>query len=533
MELLGKALGALNPFGADAEPEAGTPQSQQQQPATPAAATGGPPLQAGVARRLFVDDNGAGAGAGADEAAARAVGVAAAVMGDQVHTHAPPEKKVDGRGDAVLHRPAGHARFEGPLFAGAGGGGGGGGGEPHFEDLHQGCLGDCYFMAGLILVARHDPQAIADAIKPVGTDKGTGVRSFDVTFRHYNARCARMRPANVTVRVNDVFYTNPLAHDLGFDSGMVEWVRGGREVGLADVLADEKKGETKAERRARRHARRARRRARLDELAFLRGVRQGDTGGGAGDGDAGDGDAGDSDASDGRLFERLRGSRASLYANTGDRTPDGCIWPMLLEKAWALYLCREVHEEGAGRESYSNIDAENNLGGKTTVGDVCLAVAGWKGESESDAPLRLHPPPAAGSNMVHRMQSTDADDNLDAGFIAADVRYDRDALVGGRLFLTYVLLWITTAGTETEKRRNHHPYCTRDDAQGLTEEEVDALFDHVCAGQPAALLTTAKDCAELEAAGLHAAHAYPVVHVDYGNRSFLAIRNPHNRKSKF
>ena len=125
---------------------------------------------------------------------------------------------------------------------------------------------------------------------------------------------------------------------------------------------------------------------------------------------------------------------------------------------------------------------------------------------------------------------------------------------------------------------------------GLTRKEVDALFDHVCAGQPAALVTTAKvrvpgrsvpprwgsirfrlalrtynpppwgvrvvsltksrkiptrkmlplffvttakDCAELEGAGLHSSHAYPVVHVDYEGRSHLSIRNPHNRLSTF
>ena len=210
-----------------------------------------------------------------------------------------------------------------------------------------------------------------------------------------------------------------------------------------------------------------------------------------------------SDDSEETILERLQASTKSLYINTGDRTPSGCIWPMLLEKAWAVYVCKEFHGVGAGLESYTNIDAENNLGAKTTVGDVCLAVAGWNGESKEE--MQLLSLPAAASNMIHRMASA-LDDNTDDGFIDADVRIARQDLAGHRLFLTYIRMWIKEACPTKQKR--YHPMNSPNEKQGLTPKEVDELFEHICSGQPAALLTTAKDCDELKKAGLHAAHSY-------------------------
>lgn len=52
----------------------------------------------------------------------------------------------------------------------------GGSGSPSLEDINQGQLGDCYFLASLGGLALNDPDAIKNAI----TDKGNG--TFDVTL---------------------------------------------------------------------------------------------------------------------------------------------------------------------------------------------------------------------------------------------------------------------------------------------------------------------------------------------------------------
>ena len=69
---------------------------------------------------------------------------------------------------------------------------------------------------------RHDPASITKAVKETRTD-GNGVRWFAVTFKHFNERYAKL--ADVTVEVNDVFYTKSLAHTLGFHEKQPEWYR--------------------------------------------------------------------------------------------------------------------------------------------------------------------------------------------------------------------------------------------------------------------------------------------------------------------
>ncbi|MCB9778679.1 MAG: hypothetical protein H6742_08970 [Alphaproteobacteria bacterium] len=61
------------------------------------------------------------------------------------------------------------------------------------NDAKQGALGDCYLIAGMIAVARANPQAIKDIVK----DNGDG--TFDITLYIRTSYYGRPRPETITV----------------------------------------------------------------------------------------------------------------------------------------------------------------------------------------------------------------------------------------------------------------------------------------------------------------------------------------------
>lgn len=114
-------------------------------------------------------------------------------------------------------------RFSGPLYGPTG--------QPVADDVHQGTAGDCYFMAGLMLLAQFAPLNVINAIREVHLPSGE---------RHFTVLMHDPSGLTVDITVNDKFY-------VGTDGSPV-------------------------------------------------------------------------------------------YAKTGDGTAAGCVWPMVLEKAWAV-LC--------------------------------------------------------------------------------------------------------------------------------------------------------------------------------------------------
>ncbi len=86
---------------------------------------------------------------------------------------------------AVDGYASGYASFAGsPLFVGA----------PQFSDIKQGDLGDCYFMASLASMAQDQPQAILQAIAPLGD--GTYVVRFYSNGRPVYLRIDAELPVN-------------------------------------------------------------------------------------------------------------------------------------------------------------------------------------------------------------------------------------------------------------------------------------------------------------------------------------------------
>jgi hypothetical protein len=71
------------------------------------------------------------------------------------------------------------------------------------------------------------------------------------------------------------------------------------------------------------------------------------------------------------------------YNHTGDKTPGGCIWAMVLEKAWAAFVSDAVGKE----PNYMHIDndfAVDKAQALCNTASVCQAIAGWKGHGLSD-----------------------------------------------------------------------------------------------------------------------------------------------------
>ena len=75
-----------------------------------------------------------------------------------------------------------------------------------------GRLGDCYLAGALILVAKYDPRALEKAIQRISAP-GEHPRRYLVTLKHFD-HASRWTPC--TVEVNDLFYTQSLASNLGF-----------------------------------------------------------------------------------------------------------------------------------------------------------------------------------------------------------------------------------------------------------------------------------------------------------------------------
>lgn len=155
-----------------------------------------------------------------------------------------------------------------------------------------------------------------------------------------------------------------------------------------------------------------------------------------------------------KMLKVLNDTPHPLYANTGDRTPTGCVWPMVLEKAWAIYLTQHVAVDlngSATAPSYTAIDAsEDNPG--TRVELAAAAIARWTEEV------------------------------------------------------------VPTDG-------------------GLAPRVASRLWDHVQAGQPAALTTGRRRSHQMAACKLHTAHTYAVLgcHRTDAGEVFL-LHNPHNRR---
>ena len=227
------------------------------------------------------------------------------------------------------HADASLRLFPGPLYrAGADG--------PLPDDVHQGDLHNCYFAAGMNLLAEFEPEAIKRAIAETGTGPN-GTRLFTVTFGEYGRAtrgCAVRHHDDVVVQVDDQF----------FASGSFDTLSKGALEDLAIANGVKREGVSWAKACPPKATKK-------DIVAALKqhGVAQGE----------------------------------ALYANTGDKTSDGCVWPMLFEKAWVLFLAKvsdNLKKHGCP-PSYQYIRADNKVDlSMCNVGDVCRAVAGWSSE---------------------------------------------------------------------------------------------------------------------------------------------------------
>ena len=81
-----------------------------------------------------------------------------------------------------------------------------------------------------------------------------------------------------------------------------------------------------------------------------------------------------------------------LYLNTGDKKASGCIWQMVLEKAWAAYVSRAYDAVNNPKQdpakafapSYEFVGADNKtFNAIDNVNDACRGIAGWRVEAKS------------------------------------------------------------------------------------------------------------------------------------------------------
>ena len=217
--------------------------------------------------------------------------------------------------------------------------------------------------------------------------------------------------------VNDLFYTQSLASNLGFTGDNEP-----PKVTLKHFDDDSVKswGKTRTHR--------------LHHLADLRGVS-----GGLGQ------------IKESALLKLLAEQPKALYVNTGDRTPSGCIWAMLLEKAWTLYLIDRIDTPGESR-TYRRCDAEVNMA-RTTVEKACLALAGWNGAAASANVIR----PSRFNDLDHGVFRAafyargNAAPQLD-GTVARDIKISKEHMTGGGRFETCSLMWTRDAPTGRKVR---------------------------------------------------------------------------------
>ena len=226
-------------------------------------------------------------------------------------------------------------------------------GEPTSDDVHQGALMNCYFCSALTLLAQYTPKVVVDAIKEA--KPASGERMFYVRLR---TKAGHL----VTIEVDDHFYSQPLN---------LEKFTLGRLKELLSALGQPAAGKRKSDFKQQ-----------LESLP------------------------------DGKRPPTL-----PIYCQTGDLTTDGCIWPMVLEKAWVALLSagivnwkkadkdspyslladkriftpsrgsseqKEVDSEGAFEikaPSYENIEGHTAPKHSTVmwnkVDGACLAIGGW------------------------------------------------------------------------------------------------------------------------------------------------------------
>ena len=151
-------------------------------------------------------------------------------------------------------------------------------GEPTSDDVHQGALMNCYFCSALTLLAQYTPKVVVDAIKEA--KPASGERMFYVRLR---TKAGHL----VTIEVDDHFYSQPLN---------LEKFTLGRLKELLSALGQPVVGKTRSDFKQQ-----------LESLP------------------------------DGKRPPTL-----PIYCQTGDLTTDGCIWPMVLEKAWVALLSAGV-----------------------------------------------------------------------------------------------------------------------------------------------------------------------------------------------
>ena len=79
------------------------------------------------------------------------------------------------------------------------------------------------------------------------------------------------------------------------------------------------------------------------------------------------------------------------YLNTGNKKVGGCIWQMVLEKAWAAFLPQAYdalynpkhNPAKALKSSYELVGADNKtFNAKDNVNDACRCIAGWRVEAK-------------------------------------------------------------------------------------------------------------------------------------------------------
>ena len=192
----------------------------------------------------------------------------------------------------------------------------------------------------------------------------------------------------------------------------------------------------------------------------------------------------------------------ALYMNTGDRTQDGCIWPMLMEKAWIIYCLDHIDAPTTEQRSYRRADASVNMA-RTTVGMVCMAFGGWNGTARD---VVVTPPTPSNDldHAVHRFYHGNAPTN--DGAAARDVKIAREHLMlTDGTFETATLCW--TNGTQGSRKPYRVPQLIGEaDGDGFYARDAETIIEHIKAGYPAALATGKEETDGMKLLGLHACH---------------------------
>lgn len=250
------------------------------------------------------------------------------------------------------HKDAATRSFSGKLFRRN---------RPLLDDVHQGDVGNCYFAAALSLIAAFDKPSIVGAIELVPPTATGGARLFHVTFGvPVRGKVGR----KVTVTVDDRFYMDT--------NGVEEYKAKGDDTKEKEKEVLEALGRERG----------------LEELAAkAKGI----------DTEEVDPDKWDVKTRDwappkgtkADVVKALQNDRCPpldepLYLNTGDKTAFGCVWPMVLEKAWAVFLPKVTDGllKLKAAPCYDYTSADNPVAqGLTNVADVCAAVGGWTSEN--------------------------------------------------------------------------------------------------------------------------------------------------------